>query len=145
MDIRVLEYLKTQRVGVFAIEMMDGSPHAATVHFAHTDDPFVLYFETNKEYRKAEPLFGREQSRSTFVIGVDEGSPKTLQLDGYAELMKPEDRSIFDDVYLSKFPEKKKKAEDNKIIFFKFVPTWWRFSDFSLPEGKLIIGTDYKN
>ena len=50
MDNSVIEYLKTQRVGVLAVEMPDGSPHAATVHFAHTESPLVFYFETNRDY-----------------------------------------------------------------------------------------------
>jgi len=45
-DKKILDYLKDQRVGVLAVEMLDGSPHGATVHFAHTEDPrFAERFE----------------------------------------------------------------------------------------------------
>src|ERR1700691_2437786 len=112
----LLAYLKTQRVGVLAVEMLDGSPHAATVHFAHTEDPFVFYFETYREYRKAEPLFAREITRASFVVGSDESDMKTLQLDGAAQLLKPKERTMYESVYLGKFPEKKKKTEDSKFV-----------------------------
>jgi general stress protein 26 len=135
----IINYLKTQRVGVLAVEMMDGSPHAATVHFAHSEEPFLFYFETYREYRKAQPLFGRNVTRASFVIGSDEGDMKTLQIDGTVELLKSDEKEIFDFVYLTKFPEKKEKSKDPKFVFFKFTPTWWRFTDWTTPQGKVIL------
>jgi len=78
----ILDYIESQRVGVLAVEMLDGSPHGATVHFAHTNDPLVFFFETYKEYRKAEPILKNKKTRATFVIGSDESNMKTFQLDG---------------------------------------------------------------
>ena len=139
MNQEILDYIKSQRVGVLAVEMMDGSPHAATVHFAHTDSPFVFYFETHSDYRKAEPILRREKTRASFVIGSDESNLKTLQLDGTVELLKSGEVEIFNSVYLGKFPEKKEKARDNKLVLFKFIPSWWRFTDWTTPEGKKIL------
>ena len=75
----ILDFLKTERTGVLAVEMLDGSPHGATVHFANCEGPFVFYFETNRDYRKSEALLGRPKSRASFVIGIDENIMKTLQ------------------------------------------------------------------
>lgn len=138
----VLDYIKTQRVGVLAVEMLDGSPHAATVHFAHTEDPFIFYFETHREYRKAEPLFGRDVTRASFVIGSDESNLKTFQTDGTIRLLKPEEKETFDSIYLGKFLEKKTRAADPKFVFFKFTPTWWRFTDWTTPKGKVILTSE---
>lgn len=135
----VLEYLTTQRIGVLAVEMLDGSPHGATVHFAHSENPLIFYFETNRDYRKSEALFGRETSRATFVVGIDELVPRTLQLDGIVQLMKPEEKDAFDEVYLKKFPEKIQKSQKPDAVFFQFIPTWWRFTDWSAPDGKKIV------
>ncbi len=134
----ILDYIKGERIGVLAVEMLDGSPHGATVHFAHTDSPLTFYFETYRDYRKAEPLFGKETTRASFVIGCDEKTMKTLQLDGVAELIKPEEKETYDAVYFGKFPEKKEKSKDPKFVFFKFTPTWWRFTDWTAPEGQRI-------
>ncbi|MDD5068857.1 MAG: pyridoxamine 5'-phosphate oxidase family protein [Candidatus Pacebacteria bacterium] len=135
----ILNYIKTERVGVLAVEMLDGSPHAATVHFAHTENPLVFYFETYREYRKAEPLFSREVTRASFVIGTDERIMKTLQFDGIVQLLKKDEMEIFDSVYLGKFPEKKEKSKDPKFVFFKFIPNRWRFTDWKTPNGKAIL------
>ncbi len=141
----ILEYLNTERVGVLAVEMPDGSPHGATVHYAHSDEPFIFYFETYREYRKAEALFSREQSRASFVVGCDESTNKTLQLDGVVELVKPEDQGSYAKVYFGKFPKKIEKSKDPKFVSFKFTPTWWRYTDWTLPTGKLILtSTDTK-
>ncbi len=135
----ILGYLNTQRVGVIALEMLDGSPHGATVHFTHSENPFVFYFETYREYRKCEALFGKDKSRATFVVGVNETDMKTLQLDGIVELIKPEEKEVYDKFYFDKFPEKLEKSKDPKFVFFKFTPTWWRFTDWKTPNGKLIL------
>ncbi|MDQ3076051.1 MAG: pyridoxamine 5'-phosphate oxidase family protein [bacterium] len=139
MQPQILDYVKTQRIGVLAVEMLDGSPHAATVHFAHAENPLVFYFETYKEYRKAEALFGRDSSRASFVIGSDENNMKTLQIDGTVALIKPEEKLAYDSVYFGKFPNKFEKSKDPKFVFFKFTPTWWRFTDWTTPEGKVIL------
>src|SRR5687767_6673296 len=107
-DFEILDYIRSQRVGVLAVEMLDGSPHAATVHFAHTENPLLFFFETDKNYRKSEPLFGREKSRASFVVGFDEKEPKTLQLDGEVKLINDSEKELFNKTYFGKFPEKGK-------------------------------------
>lgn len=136
MQKHILEYLNTQRIGVLAVEMPDGSPHAATVHFAHADEPLVFYFETDPQYRKTESLTGRDKSRASFVVGVDGNDLKTFQLDGYVQLLTPTEQEEFERVYLRKFPEKKDKYKGQ--ILFTFTPTWWRFTDWTTPQGKQI-------
>lgn len=136
MQPEILEYIKTQRICVLAVEMLDGAPHAATVHFSHTDNPLTLYFETSRTTRKCEPLFGREKSRATVVIGSNEALMKTLQMDGTVSLIQSEaDRKL----YLEKFPEKLQKTSDPTTAFFSFTPSWWRFTDWTAPEGKKIL------
>lgn len=140
MNQEILNFIENQRVGVFAIEMLDGSPHAATVHFAHCEDPLLFLFETHKDYRKAEPLLNKELSRATFVIGSDEKIMKTLQMDGEARIMTASEKTdLFEKIYLKKFPEKSSKVQGPKVLTFLFMPKWWRFTDWTAPTGKLII------
>jgi general stress protein 26 len=135
----VLSYLQQERVGVLAVQMLDGSPHAATVHFAHTESPCVFYFETYRTYRKAEPILKQPVTRASLVIGADEKQMKTLQLDG--EVRRVTDEQIINDIYLAKFPNKvaKRAADPDNIIFFSFTPTWWRFTDWNQPKEKRIL------
>lgn len=142
----VLDYIATQRVGVLAVEMPDGSPHGATVHFAHSTCPIMFWFETNKEYRKTEALVHRPTSRASFVIGFDEIASKTLQLDGVVRLLNSEaENDTFKTIYLHKFPDKVEKAKDHKFTPFLFTPTWWRYTDWTKLEGKLILSSEQIN
>lgn len=141
MDQKILEYIKTQRLCVMAVEMLDGSPHAATLHFAHTENPLMFFFETNRDYRKCAPLFGRATTRASVVIGFDESNVKTLQMDGVVRLLHDNEQTVFDAIYFPKFPDKKKKV-DSKFVPFAFIPTWWRFTDWTRPDGKVIFSSD---
>lgn len=134
-----LAYLGSQRICVIAVEMMDGAPHAATVHFAHTNDPVTLIFKTSRTYSKSEPLHGKSETRASVVVGSNEGVMQTLQMDGVAKLIGADDP--LRTAYLAKFPEKAKK-EDPDAIYFSFTPTWWRFTDWTLPEGKTIFTSE---
>ena len=145
MQKEILEYLNTQRVGVLAVEMLDSSPHAATVHFAYDKDSGLFLFETDKRYRKSEPLFAKENTSASFVVGFEETNTKTLQLDGIAQLVKTNtEKEQFEKVYYGKFPEKVEKAQklEDNWVSFSFKPTWWRFTVWTEDKGKVIIGSE---
>lgn len=129
----VLDYLSTQRVCVLAVEMPDGSPHAATVHFAFDEESETFIIMTNPAYRKHEAL-AKGVARASMVIGTSEGDTKTFQLDGVVCLS---DNENFLNLYLEKFP--KAAHIFKKDVLFTFSPTWWRFTDWARPEGKTIF------
>lgn len=142
MNQEVLDFLKTQTVCVFSVEMPDGSPHGATVHFANSEEPPTFFFETDRSYRKSEALLGKKITRACLVIGVDEKNKKTFQADGEARLLRPDEQELFARIYLSKFPNKQKKANDPNSLFFLFTPKWWRFTDYTRPEGRVIFSSE---
>lgn len=131
MNPQVIEYIKTQRVCVLAVEMPDGSPHAAAVHFAHTADPLTFIILTSPESRKYQ-AFAKVPARATMVIGTTEEGQKTLQLDGEIRLS---DNQEFQHLYDEKFPSAQHLFKKDQL--FTFTPTWWRFTDWS--SGKRII------
>lgn len=128
----VLEYLKQQRICVLAVEMTDGSPHAATVHFAFDTKGEKFVIMTNPAYRKYEAL-ANGVSRASIVVGSSEDDMRTLQLDGEVLLTDSEEAQS---LYLEKFPEKLGKYQ--KDVLFTFTPTWWRFTDWTHAEGKAV-------
>lgn len=134
----ILDYIKSQRVGVLAVEMLDGTPHGSTVHFAHVENPLTFIFLSTPTYRKLEPL-RKGETAASFVIGTGEDVMKTLQMDGQATLAGTEELRK---IYFTKFPEKLDKHPED--IFFVFTPAWWRYTDWTLPEGKTIFTSDGK-
>jgi general stress protein 26 len=145
MDQQIIDFIHSQRICVLALEMLDGSPHAATLHFAISEEPLMFFFKTHRSYRKCEPLFGKDITRASIVVGFDENNMKTLQLDGTARRITADmEKNLFDEVYLGKFPEKNKGGDDPDAVVFSFVPTWWRYTDWHGPNGKLIITSEDK-
>ncbi|MES2930678.1 MAG: hypothetical protein V4665_02760 [Patescibacteria group bacterium] len=70
---------------------------------------------------------------------------KTLQLDGYVSILKENDHDIFEKAYYGKFIEKKGKVYNPSTdVLFCFTPTWWRYTNWKGPEGKLIITSEDK-
>ena len=140
----MLDYLETQRVCALAVEMLDGSPHVATVHFAHNAEPFTFMFETSREYRKSERVLAKGVTRASITVGFTEGDKaRTAQLDGELRLIDDTNSHLLD-LYLEKFPEKRVKKVEPTTIFLYFTPTWWRYTDWGRPEGKTILTSDGK-
>ena len=136
----VQNYINQNRVGVLALEMLDGTPHGATLHFAYDKETDIFFFKTSSGYKKSEVLLGKEKTRASLVIGFDEVEMKTLQMDGEARILKDEEKDLFDKVYFGKFSD---KSHSDSEVLFAFIPKWWRFTDWKTLEGKKIIGSDY--
>ena len=137
----ILNFVRTERIAVIAVEMLDGSPHGATVHFAHTENPLAFIFETSRTYRKAEPMLAHGKTRASLVIGFVEGAgQKTLQMDGVARALSADEKK-YEETYFAKFPQKAEGEDDPDDLFFVFEPTWWRFTDWSGPTGKIVLAS----
>ncbi|MES2930679.1 MAG: hypothetical protein V4665_02765 [Patescibacteria group bacterium] len=72
MNKEIIDFINRERIGVLAIEMPDGSPHAATLHFAvHENPPFFssrhhVHIERAKHFSvkiKVVPLLSLELMR----------------------------------------------------------------------------------
>lgn len=142
MQQQIIDFLNASRVGVLAVKLPDGSPHAATVHFAHTIDPLVLYFETNKKSRKAQGISDSTPVAASFVIGTSEAEMKTFQMDGQLELIKPEEKEQYGAVYGGKFTEKQGKIRNNDVALLKFTPNWWRYTEMKSPSERTIFSSE---
>jgi len=131
----LLEFLENERVCVFAVQMENGSPHAATVHFAYTPNPMGFVIQTSPSSRKAECFRLKEEAQVSLVVGFVEppdGSDRTFQLNGKARIVNPHGELA--NLYLDKFHEKKGKWPSD--IFLSIEPSWWRFSDWTNSGGK---------
>jgi general stress protein 26 len=134
-----LTYLKEQRVGVIAVQMPDGTPHGATIHFAYSEASNTFYFLTSKSSRKVE-AFREKPCHASFVIATDENTMKTMQLNGTAALVPLEQKEAVEKIYLAKFPDKVAFIKTHgDVVYFMLTPTWWRYTDFKRAAGKLVV------
>lgn len=127
----ILSFINDNRIGVICVTMPDGTPHAATIHYSHSEEPFVLYVSTRSNSRKCESLVPGKTAKASFVIGFDESTMKTFQADG--EVTHVTDADELEKIYAihyAKHPFAEKFKADPTTAILKFTPNWWRFSDY---------------
>lgn len=119
MDQKVIDFLTSERVGSLAIVMPDGTSNAAAMHFVYSDG--VIYFSTHVNSKKVE---GLTTAKASVTFGFSEKDWITLQMNGILEKT-----TSAKDLILAKYPENAKHM-DETVVFLKFTPTWWRYTDF---------------
>src|SRR5205807_1596520 len=72
MNPEIEAFLTKERIGVLSVLLADGSPHAATIHFSHIENPLKLYVQTRNTTTKAKPFLNGEVGKAAFVVGFSE-------------------------------------------------------------------------
>ncbi len=136
MDNKVLEFLSKQRVCSLTTLLPDNSPHAAAVHYSHSENPLTLYFSTDNSSRKCTALLKGETVKGAVVIGFSEEEWLTLQMNGeVTAILNKDELAKVHKIHYAKNPNAEKYKDDPATIFLKFTPTWWRYTDYNtVPE-----------
>ena len=139
MDQKILDYLKTQRVSCLAVSLQDGSPHAATLHFSHTESPLAIYFSTENTSKKCEGLLTGEEQRASCVFGFSEEDFRTLQMDGRVHMVTDvNELAKIKQIHYAKHPSAKKYENAPETVFLKFIPSWFRYTDYNVTPPAII-------
>lgn len=132
MDTRITEFLSKHRVCSLTVLLPDGSPHAATLHFSHSEDPFELYFSTENTSRKCQGLLEGQIVGASVVIGFSEEEWITLQMDGEVQaVLDKNELARIQAIHYPKHPNSEQYKNDPTTIFLKFTSKWWRYSDYN--------------
>ncbi len=129
---KLAQFLTTHRVCSLTTLLPDGTPHAAALHYSHTEDPLTLYFSTEKSSRKCQGILNGESVMGSVVIGFSEEEWVTLQMDG--EVTAVSDDAVLKKahaIHYSKHPNSEKYKDDPETLFLAFSPTWWRYTDYN--------------
>lgn len=127
MDKRILSYLAKQRISVGSILQDDQTIHSATMHFAHAENPFRIYWLTGKATRKCRSLLTGTTQQAAVVIGFSEEEFTTFQAEGTVQLVGSDQMGA----YFEKYPSRKESAVSPDVACLEFTPTWWAFHDYS--------------
>lgn len=136
MDSRVLDFIKNNRISCLTTMLKDGQPHAAAMHFCHSENPLEFYFLTEKGSRKAAKL----PSKASLVIGFDEKHMVTLQLEGDIVIVEGDEQQKALETFHAKFNNDVSKLTEEDI-FLKFTPTWWRYTELKA-DPEVTISSD---
>lgn len=139
MEQKVLDFIKNNRVSVLAVLLKDGTPHVSTVHFSHKENPLTFFIFTDKSYRKCGALLNGEIGKASLVIGFSEEEMLTLQIDGTIQLVT--DDVEFKEIkalHFNKITTAKEYENDPGSVFLKFIPTWWRYTDYNTEPQSIL-------
>ena len=124
----ILDYLKTQLLGVLATVSEDGRPQAALVAVTELPDLSVIFGTANTTRKYAN--LQREQ-RIAITVGHDVEVGVTVQYEGVAAELSGEELERYRARHLTKNPRAKKFAFSDTQRFFKVRPTWIRYSNLA--------------
>jgi pyridoxine/pyridoxamine 5'-phosphate oxidase len=129
----VLAYMRKHRLAVVSTCAADGAPQGALVGIATTDS-MELVFDTLSSSRKHANL-SRDRRVAVTFTGPEE---QTLQLEGVAVPVStggPDD-AVYRDAYYLAWPDGRDRLLWAGLSYWRILPRWARYSDFSL--GPLI-------
>lgn len=127
---KVLEFLGLERVCSFSIVLPDGSSHSAALHYSHNSDPLEIYFSTERSSRKCSGIKDGGSASASVVVGFSEEGMVTLQLSGTASIVGKDQLESIHQVHYQKHPGSEQYKDDPETVFIKFVPSWWRYTDY---------------
>lgn len=109
------------------------------MHFSHNENPLQLYFSTESTGKKVQGLLKGEVGKGSVVLGFSEEEFVTLQMDGeVAAILDSLELKKAKDIHYSKIPTAKKYENEPETLFVKFIPKWWRYTDYK--TNPLTIG-----
>jgi uncharacterized protein YhbP (UPF0306 family) len=125
----VLEFMRSQSVGVETSVSSSGIPQAAVVGYVVTEN-LEVFFDTVDSTRKAKNL--RENPSIAFVIGgFSAGDERTLQFQGVVDEPTGIELERLKELYFGRFPDGRERLKWPGLVYFRARPTWLRFSDFT--------------
>lgn len=121
----ILDFIKTQPLGVISTISSEGLPEAAVVGISETEN-LELIFGTFNKYQKYKNL--KENPRVAVVIGWGDA---TIQFEGLARELRGDEKEEAKKIHIAKLPTSQKFAELPEQCYFKVSPTRIRYTDYS--------------
>ena len=140
-----LSFLVAHETGVLATLSDEGTPRARLVYYT-CDDSFNVYFITLANTRKVADL--KKNQHVAFVV-AEPDVPRTIQMEGTTTDLT--DTAELDPM-LSEFVHRLMshgrygiplaRFDASELRFFRLIPTWVRWGDFTIGEGTMEVLTE---
>ncbi len=122
----LIAFLRRYKLAVQASVAADGSPQAAVVGIA-VSDQLEIIFDTLESTRKYENL--RADPRIALVIGWDDAV--TVQLQGTVDFPEGAELERIRECYFVPYPDGRERLAWPGITHARVRPSWLRYSDFT--------------
>ena len=127
---KILNFIKFCEFGVVStLDPGSLTPESAVVAISQTDNLEII-FASFSGTRKNHNL--EKNKNVSIVIGWDNANKTTVQLEGVAHLLKGDERALLAERHCIKNPESRKYLHDSRQHYFKIIPRWIRYSNFSV-------------
>lgn len=138
MNDRITHFLTKHHICSLTTILPDGMPHAAAIHYSYSNEPFTLYFSTDRTSRKCQALLNGKRGKAAVVIGLSTEEWVTLQIEGNIRIATVDELPNIQKIHYTKHPHSAKYKDDPGTVFLIFSPTWWRFTDFNTKPPTII-------
>jgi general stress protein 26 len=133
---KLLEFLRSYRLGVQSSVSPSGAAQSAVVGFAIRDN-FQIFFDTVDTSRKVENL--RKNPRIAFAIGgLLDGDERTVQYEGIADEPSGAELESLKKVYFQAFRDGPARQSWPGICYIRVRPSWIRFSDYNQNPPEIV-------
>lgn len=122
----VKQFLSQFHECVIATVCVEMQPEAATVGFSYDED-FKFMIASNKSTRKAKNI--EANNKVALVVGFD--GPKTVQIEGEAQVVDKEGMLGRIELHFSKVPRAKDFDGEEGQTYYLITPTWLKFTDYT--------------
>ncbi len=129
----LLRFLRLHRLAVEATVAPNGSPQAAVVGYAVSDD-LEIVFDTLRSTRKCQNLV--RDPRVALVVGWDDEI--TAQIEGIADLPQGAELDRIRECYFTAYPDGRDRLAWEGITHVRVRPTWVRYSDFTQDPPRIV-------
>ncbi|MEX0731980.1 MAG: pyridoxamine 5'-phosphate oxidase family protein [Aquisalimonadaceae bacterium] len=123
---QLFAFIQAHELAVLSTVSPSRLPEAALVGIAVTSDVEIL-FDTARCSRKYHNL--RDNGSVAMVIGWNNST--TMQLEGKAAELVDDELDPCRDIYLARFPEGRRRAEQLDIAYFRVRPQWIRYTNYN--------------
>lgn len=121
---QIYEFLNSYNLGVVSTIDEAGLPNAAIVGFGQTKDLQIL-IGTDNSTRKYKNL--QSNPHVAFTVGGE--TAETIQYEGTARELSPEELHIVRENYWQKNPHAEAHSKNPGERYFIITPTWIRYTD----------------
>lgn len=127
-------FIHKHKIAVLSTIYENNTSESAVVEFGETEDLEIIFDTLHPSYRKYKNL--KKNPSVSMVIGWDED--QTVQYEGNALEIEGEDKEKAKAVYFKKNLDSAKWDSHPEIKYFKVIPKWIRYSDYSQKPYKII-------
>jgi len=125
-------FISEHTTATLAVSIDDnGTIHAASLLYVHSENPFRLYFVTAKTTEKYRLLHTKPSIPAAVVIGTEKGTPFTVQLRGLLQTVDPAHNTNIIEKYYEKRGNRGDDIADSKNSLLMFIPRWGRYTDYA--------------